>query len=153
MRLIVKRRLQPWQTNLPHFSTFSIMMKILISNILYPNTQISTAFSFPHLLISFDTMGIFMMICFYHSMGTQAFCERLNSSLTPFTSLLDFSILPLLSSWISMCSFTTSDRALNSTMFSPSCRNSLSGRKALVIPVSSPRTHLNLAPTLWAETT
>ncbi len=80
-------------------------------------------------------------------MGIQAFCERLKSSLTRGTSLLDFSTLPLLSNWISICSFTTSDLALNRTMNYPSRRNSLSKRKALLIPVSSPITHLTFEPT------
>lgn len=96
-----------------------------------------------YLLIEIDGMYI------HHSMGTHALLDKLNSSLTRSTGLREASIRPPLnSSWISMCSCTTSALALKRTIESPSLMSILLGKKALAIPVESPITqrYLMLRP-------
>lgn len=85
----------------------------------------------------------------FQSTGTQAFSDTLYFSLTFYIGLRAGSTRAL---WISMCYFTTFASAPNKATVFPTTRQSLSGRKALTTPVSSPRTHRMLFPLLFVTT-
>ncbi len=128
-----------------HFPSF-LKVIFIIGCLHYKQKMFNIAryiLNIPYNLFTFDDQA-----CSTHSLA--------ETSLVLFTSRTSrraTSTFPLSINWTSMCSLITGASALNKTTVLPTFKAGLFHKKALTIPVSSPKTTLSLFPTFSTETT